>query len=605
MFFKSALLSGALTFIPSFMPYSVFKFKRFIAAFSVFIFLSGSLAPAVEALGFVKDEPVSRAVFIEAAVKSLDQVLPESEQVNLPYGRVPPTIAPELYYAHKKGALQVFGDNLYLARNITRGEALYVMGKLLDKQATTKPDYPDIKSSFDSYAVAVSLENDWLPARRSALFGVDELLQPGEAIVMIRKITGVQYKYIDFKDINEKEEERETKQPSGPTINIRIGQASDSQEALADIVEGEDLIGDIWELLSQTHINADKFDVKEANDKARKAFVDALADNAEDPYTVYMPKQEAEEFVDSIEGELTGIGARVEYVNEELQIVSPMEDSPAQAAGLKPGDIILKIKDPLLKNLPEADENGWISLKGIGLMNAVRYVRGPKGSQAELLIRREGFGQYNFKIIRDVIKVPEVKVDINGSVLIIKLYQFGAASQNELPATLVKFKEEYGHKLSGIILDMRNNPGGLLDSAIDVIANFVPKGSRAVEMRAGGLRGARLTEREPVFPNLPMAVLVNKGSASASEVVAGALQDLQRATIIGEKTFGKGTVQTLYGLMDESQVKVTTAEWYTPGNSRGTEPHTIEGTGIDPDILVENKDSDRDDQLIRALQLLR
>jgi carboxyl-terminal processing protease len=288
----------------------------------------------------------------------------------------------------------------------------------------------------------------------------------------------------------------------------------------------------------------------------------------------------AQDFKTRIDGEVTGIGAQVEDRDGVLTIVAPLKGSPADRANLKAGDQILEV-------------NGE-SLKGLNLNEAVAKVRGPKGSEVALLIRRGG-AEFKVSVVRDTVRIAEVTVSWHGKISIVEVAQFGKTTQNELRGLMTRVMDE---NPTGIVIDLRNNPGGLLDAAEIMVSNFLPKGSTVAQIKSRSKTFDRKTVNEPIVPdNVPLVVLVNGGSASASEIVAGALSDAGRAKIVGTKTFGKGTVQELLQFNDLSSLKITVAEWLTPSGRK------IDGIGLTPDIIVQP--SDRDEQLRRALDLLR
>ncbi|MBU1911526.1 S41 family peptidase, partial [Patescibacteria group bacterium] len=267
--------------------------------------------------------------------------------------------------------------------------------------------------------------------------------------------------------------------------------------------------------------------------------------------------------------------------NGILTIVSPLRSSPAERAGLKPNDEILKADGVDLTDMP--------------FLDAVNHVRGPKGTTVELTIRRSGT-ELKIKVVRDEVKVPEIEITWQGKIALVKLMQFGKTTENELRGAL---EEVQSQGPSGVIVDLRSNPGGLLHAANLVISNFVPKGTKVAEIISrDGTRTDETTDMPTIRSDVPVVVLVNEGSASASEIVAGALQDYGRATVVGTKTFGKGTVQQIIRFNDESGLKITIAEWKTPDGRK------IDGVGVRPDVAVEYK-TERDEQMLKALEILR
>jgi carboxyl-terminal processing protease len=290
--------------------------------------------------------------------------------------------------------------------------------------------------------------------------------------------------------------------------------------------------------------------------------------NSLDPHSGFMTPDAFKEMQVDTKGEFGGIGIQIGIKDGLLTVIAPIEDTPAYKAGLSAGDRIIKINDE--------------STKDMGLHEAVSKMRGPKGTTVKITILREGWKEpKDFTITRDIIKVKSVKYKvIDEGIGYIKLTQFQEQTASDLSAALSKLSEE---KIDSLILDMRNNPGGLLSSAVDVASQFLPPGRLIVytKDRAGEKVEYQSSGNRPYYDKLTMVVLVNQGSASASEIVAGALKDWKRAVLVGVQTFGKGSVQSVIPLSDGSGVRLTTARYYTP---KGI---SIQNTGITPDIIVK------------------
>lgn len=287
-----------------------------------------------------------------------------------------------------------------------------------------------------------------------------------------------------------------------------------------------------------------------------------------DPHSGFMTPEQFKEFQVETKGEFGGIGIQIGIKDGFLTVIAPIEDTPAYNAGIKAGDKILKI-------------NGE-STKNISITDAVSKMRGPKGTSVTLTIFREGWTEpKDFTIIRDIIKIKSVKSKVfPDNIGYIKLTQFQETTTDELLKELEKLKKE---GVSSLILDLRNNPGGLLNVAVEVSEQFLPSNKLVVYIKdRSGKKAEYFTEKtNPYYTEIPLVVLVNHGSASASEIVAGALKDWNRAVIIGVQTFGKGSVQSLIPLSDGSGLRLTTAKYYTP---KGV---SIQGVGITPDIIVK------------------
>ena len=288
-----------------------------------------------------------------------------------------------------------------------------------------------------------------------------------------------------------------------------------------------------------------------------------------DPHSAFMPPEMYKEMQVETEGSFGGIGIEITMKDDHLTVVSPIEETPAQQAGIKAGDRIMKV-------------NGEPT-KGMSLIDAVHKMRGPSGSKVTITIMREGFTEpKDFAITRAIIKIKSVKWQMKkDNIGYIRITSFNKTTDSELEKALKELKEK---KLKGFILDLRNNPGGLLDQAVTVTDFFLEKGELIVYTK-GRTENQNLRfsskGRKPHLES-PMVILVNAGSASASEIVAGALQDIGRAILVGAKTFGKGSVQTIIPLSDGSGLRLTTAKYYTPKG------RSIQEKGIEPDIVIDN-----------------
>ncbi len=289
--------------------------------------------------------------------------------------------------------------------------------------------------------------------------------------------------------------------------------------------------------------------------------------NSLDPHSSYLTPEALKELQVETKGEFGGLGIQIGIKDNVITVIAPIDDTPAFKAGIKAGDKILKISGESTKNM--------------GLTDAVSKMRGQKGTSITLMIFREGWKETkDFTLVRDIIKIKSIKAQmLPDNIGYIKLTQFQEATGHDLAAALGRLKKE-GMEL--LILDMRNNPGGLLNSAVEVAEQFLPPKKLVVYIKSRSEEKTEYyTEGETAYTDIPMVVLVNQGSASASEIVAGALKDWNRAIIIGVQTFGKGSVQSLIPLSAGSGLRLTTAKYYTP---KGT---SIQGVGITPDIVVK------------------
>jgi len=315
--------------------------------------------------------------------------------------------------------------------------------------------------------------------------------------------------------------------------------------------------------------------------------ISGMLSSVNDPYTVFFTPEDNQRFRQDIGGEFDGVGIEIVQKNGLPTVVSPLPDSPAEAAGIKSGDIILEVDGT---NTSE-----------IGFNEIVDKIRGPKGSTVKIKISRAGVDNpIEFDIKRDTITVKSVEwreIDKNGKkIMYVKVRQFGDDTGNLFEQFA---NEAVKEQPDGIIIDLRNDPGGYLETAIDLSSYFVDGGTVVIEQDKDGNNKELRVTKKARLKNIPTAVLVNGGSASASEIMSGALQDRKAAKIIGEKTFGKGSVQELIELSDGSAVKITIAKWLTPNGRE------INGKGISPDIEIKAKDNSQSDvQLDRGIEYI-
>jgi carboxyl-terminal processing protease len=342
----------------------------------------------------------------------------------------------------------------------------------------------------------------------------------------------------------------------------------------------------VYNFLDKEYLYPDKIQDKSS---AELGAVKGLVESLDDPYTVYFSKDEYKDFSESLEGKFQGIGAEIGLKEGQLIIITPIAGTPASKAGLLAGDAIITI-------------NGE-STFGLSIEKAVTKIRGEKGTEVKLGVAREGQnGIKEVTIIRDIIDVPNIKVKEKDGVGIISLAQFQVETASELDLEIMKLKEK---GINDIILDLRNNPGGYLQSAVDVVELFTPKGSIAVieKGKESDMKKELKTKKNPKYENIKLTVLVNQGSASASEIVAGALRDLKDVKLVGQQTFGKGLVQSTKAFADGSVLKYTIAEWFTPSGL------AINKEGIKPDFEIkltpEDIQADKDPQLDKAIEIVK
>ncbi|MBI1214243.1 MAG: PDZ domain-containing protein [Alphaproteobacteria bacterium] len=332
--------------------------------------------------------------------------------------------------------------------------------------------------------------------------------------------------------------------------------ASDTYKAL-------NLFGDVFEQVRANYV--DKVSDKKLIEYALNGMLTSL-----DPHSNYMNEEETKAMNVMNTGEFGGLGIEVTMENGVVKVVSPIDDTPAARAGIKAGDLIVEIDGK--------------QVMGMTLNDAIEKMRGKVGTDIHLVVVRKGAKEpLKFKLTRDIIQIKSVKYRVEkGNVGYIRITQFNAQTFPGLKKAFHDIKKETGNKLIGYVLDLRNNPGGLLDQAIDVSDAFIDKGE-IVSTRGRNPDDMRRDNATPgdMADGLPVVVLINSGSASASEIVAGALQDHKRAVLLGTRSFGKGSVQTLFDAPGGGSIKLTTARYYTPSG------RSIQAKGITPDIVIE------------------
>lgn len=338
----------------------------------------------------------------------------------------------------------------------------------------------------------------------------------------------------------------------------------------------------INELYSQL---IDNFDGEISDEAILDGQKSGLVAAADDPYTEYLTADETEEFNNGLNGSFEGIGAELSKEGNFVVIVAPIKGTPADRAGIQPGDIIIEIDGE--------------DATDISVSEAVNRIRGPKGEEVVLTVIRDG-QEVVVPIVRDTITIESVEWELQGNTGVITISRFGDDTVALARQAAQELKDQGA---TNIVLDLRGNPGGLLDASVDVSSIWLPKGSTVLEEKRNGVVIQTFkTSDQPILAGVPTAVLINGGSASASEIVAGALRDNGAATLVGEQTFGKGSVQRVIPLSAGGSLKVTIARWFTP------EGKNIDKEGIAPDqeveLTVEDREADQDPQLDAAKELL-
>lgn len=372
-----------------------------------------------------------------------------------------------------------------------------------------------------------------------------------------------------------------------PTITIT------SKEPPQNVNVDFKLFWDTWDLLSRSYIDKKALDPQKMFYGAISGMVASLGD----PYTVFLPPGQQKVSKEELNGSFDGVGIQLGFNKDKrLVVIAPLSQTPAERSGIKPEDIIIKIdtKDTANMTLPEA----------------VQLIRGPRGSRVTLTVVREGFDEpKEYSLIRDTILVKSVEANFKQTkggkfIAVIKLSRFGERTEEEWKSGV---SEILSKKVDGLVLDVRNNPGGFLEGAVFIASEFLPSGDVVLQENNEGVRIPFKVSRNGALTEIPLIVLINKGSASASEIVAGALQDRKRAKLVGEASFGKGTIQEAQDLPGNTGIHITVAKWLTP------EGRWVNDTeGLEPDIKVEapkakegeKDDSTKDPQLEKALELL-
>ena len=344
-----------------------------------------------------------------------------------------------------------------------------------------------------------------------------------------------------------------------------------------------DLFSDVLNTLKKEYVDDVKQD--EVIDSAINGMLQSL-----DPYSSYMSPEAFQNMNRDTKGEFGGLGIEITMESGLVKIITPIEGTPADKAGVQAGDYIVKIEDK--------------QVKGMSLLDAVKLMRGKVGTSLEITVRRpEVEGEIKFNITRAIIKIREVSAEVKNNIGYIRLRAFNEQSHNQLIKQLKKVSNK---KIDGYILDLRNNPGGLLSQAIKITETFLD-GGEIVSTRGRDKNDIRIfnAKKGDKINNKPLIILINQGSASASEIVSGALKDHKRAIVLGEKSFGKGSVQSIIPLKNRGGLRLTTAKYYLPSGE------SIHEKGVEPDITVKRNKNDfkintkTDNQLNYAINLLK
>lgn len=321
-----------------------------------------------------------------------------------------------------------------------------------------------------------------------------------------------------------------------------------------------------WNTLEEKYVDKKKID----NQKMVYGAIKGMVASVEDPYTFFLTPNENKQSKDDLGGKFEGIGAQLGLKDNRIVIIAPLKNSPSEKAGAKAGDFVNKVDNQ--------------STRGWTLPQAVSKIRGDKGTKVSLTLERNG-KEIEVTITRDEIKVSSVELSYEDKTAYLKLNQFGDNTNREWDNAVDKIQDDWANKrITGMVLDLRDNPGGYLDSAVYLASEFLPENKLVVKQESTSTEDKNYyVMRQGKLLDIPLVVLINKGSASASEILSGALRDYKRAKLVGEKSFGKGSVQEALDISQGAGLHVTVAKWILPNGE------WINGKGIEPQIKVENK----------------
>jgi len=535
------------------------------ASFSAIEFLQKE-GVVKNARSFNPDQPITTAAFLKMVLEANDFAEENVALVNPEFADVPVNswFAP---YVHELVRMDITPSysqaNFYPEKPLPRVQALKLFFEIngigVPKAVDPNFSLQDVKNRawFAPY-VFKTLQLNLLPPADTERFGAFDLLTRGEAAELI-------YRYIYSQS-----QEQSVYQPADQgTLTIEVV----SSNAYTSMID------EVWNFVKQNYLYSDQIDDSTLLYSAIKGMVNSL----QDPYSEFMTPEENQVFNSSLGEDVVGIGAYVGKEGEDIVIVSPIKESPAEKAGLKANDIVLEVDD--------------VSVIGLPLQEVVNLIRGEEGTQVKLKIRRSG-NIMIFNVTRQTIDVRSVDYEImDQRYLYVNIFQFGENAADEFAEAVDKVVDE---DLRGMIIDVRNNPGGYVDAAVSIGSHFLKSGEDVtITVDRHDNETSYWANQDGQLQDLPVVVLTNEGSASAAEMLAGCLQDFGKATIVGKTTYGKGVAQMVTGFDDGSSLKLTIAKWLTPLRRE------IEKIGIKPDIEVDLTEDDkaagRDPQLDRAL----
>ncbi len=551
-------------------------FKRFLAVLGVLLFLAPAAARAYddvpstapyyyaveylrmnkvfpETKNFKPDEQVTKAEFVKWLVTLNNPDFKVKGKVTLPFKDTQNNAwyAPYFYEAIKLGILSDRDLKADPYKVLTMAEAVELVFHSqsipIPKKYVGSNPFKDLQKNKRLTPMMMrALEFDLVSPDKPDNFGVYRRVKRWEAANMIYRMDAVNLE--------------------APTRKGSAANAETSDPSLQKIISA-------WDVLVRSYLHREDVNTVELSDAA----IRAMALKTGDPYTAYLDKKENQAFSDDLDGQIEGIGAHIGINdNKEITIVAPIKNSPAFKAGVQPGDVVKKVDD--------AD------VTGLTLYEVVSKIKGPKGTTVRLTLQRNG-QTVTLSVVRDVISIRSVEYEVvRGNIMLIHLYQFSeTAAQEFSDAVDVVLGNP---NIKGVILDLRDDPGGLLEAAVKILNRLLPFQSPAVTIQYSYMSFTQYTTGPGELSAYPMAVLINKGSASASEIVAGALKDFGIATLVGETSFGKGTVQEVSYFNDNTSLKVTVAKWLT---GKGSD---IQKNGVTPDIAVERATGTTQDNVL-------
>ena len=374
----------------------------------------------------------------------------------------------------------------------------------------------------------------------------------------------------------------------GNGLNLTVDRSQPVDKSSIDLT----MFWQVWDRLGEAYLIKEDIKPQEMVWGAIKGMTASL----DDPYTVFLPPEQNKAVEEELNGAFEGIGIQLGFINNNLGVIAPLSGMPAEAQGIKAGDLILKIKD--------TKKNIEVETTDMSLPEAVKHIRGPKGTPVVLTIFHEGAtATEDIEVVRDTIVIKSVELEWkeNGSVAYVRLSRFGGRTESEWNEVINQIVAK-GNSVSGMVLDLRNNPGGYLLGAVDYAGEFLERGLVVVKQAdARGKVETYSVNQKGRLLDIPLTVLINKGSASSSEILAGALRDHDRAELVGEKSFGKGTIQEALDLSEGAGLHVTTAKWLLP---EGDWVNQTEGITPDEEIKDNPETAEIDEQVDRAIELV-